>query len=144
MQINLFPDLSLLAVLTIFWLNYLIVKRYFFKPINEVLEAREAETKTAEKIYEESLARFNEATSRMEEQLHAAKRDAMQLRERFRTEAGGVRNQMISKTQQEAKGVVAQAEEKLQRDVAEVREKIKRESENLARLAVEKILGRAV
>ena len=144
MQINLFPDLSLLAVLVIFWLNYLVVKRYFFKPVNEILVARETETKTAAKLYEESLARFNDATARMEAELHATKRDAMQVRERFRAEAAGVRVQMLAKTQGEAKTIVAQGDEKLKRDVAEAREKIKRDSEGLARLAAERILGRAV
>ncbi len=144
MQINLFPDLSLLAVLAIFWLNYLVLKRYFFKPVNEILEARETEQKTAEKIYEEALARYNDATAKIEAELHAAKRDAMQIRERFRADAAGHRTQVLGRTQTEAKGFVAKAEEKLKKDIAEVREKIKSESENLARLAAERILGRAV
>jgi F-type H+-transporting ATPase subunit b len=144
MQINLFPDLSLLAVLVIFWVNYLVVKRYFFKPVNEILEARETETKTAETLYQESLARFNEATEKMEAELHATKREAMQVREKFRAEAAAVRAQMLIKTQTEAKGFVGQAEEKMKREIVAARETIKRESENLARLAAERILGRAV
>jgi F-type H+-transporting ATPase subunit b len=144
MQINLFPDLSLLAVLVIFWLNYLVVKRYLFKPVNEILEGREAETRTAETLYQESLERHNEATARMEAELHSAKRDAAQVREHFRAEAAAHRTKVLIATQTRAKGFVSEAESKLQREVVEAREKIKGDSETLARLAAERILGRAV
>ena len=144
MQINLVPDPSLLAIVVILFRNYLVVRRFFLKPINDIMEARETESATAERLYEESLARFNEATSRMEEQLHAAKRDAAQVRERFRAEAAAHRAATVERTQGEAKGIVAAADKTLTGDVAEAREKIKRDSESLARLAAERILGRAV
>lgn len=144
MQIDLAPDPSLLAIMAIFLLNCLVVSRFFLKPINQLLDARERETRTADQLYEESLARFNEATSAMEEQLHAAKRDASQVRDRFRADAAARRAQLIERTQGEAKSAIAQAEEKMQRDVGEARETIKRQSEELARFAAERILGRPV
>lgn len=144
MQIHLAPDYSLLAILVIFLLNCLVVRKFFLRPINDVLEARETETRTAERLYEESLARFNEATAKMEVQLHTAKREAAQVRDRFRSEAGAHRQQVVERTAGEAKQMIGEAEEKLARDVREAREKISRESEALARLAAERILGRAV
>ena len=144
MQINLVPDPSLLAIVVIFFLNYLVVRRFFLQPINDIMEARATETETAERLYEDSLSRFNEATAQMEEQIHAAKREAMQTRERFRAEASAHRAATVERTQAEAKGIVAAADKTLTGDVAEAREKIKRESESLARLAAERILGRAV
>ncbi len=144
MQINLTPDLSLLAIVVIFFLNYLVVRRFFFKPLTEIIEARETEVTTAERLYDESMARLNEATTKMETQLHGAKRDAAQVRERFRGEAAAIRAQAVEKTQGEAKKIVAEADVRLSADVKEARDKIGRESESLARVAVERILGRAV
>jgi len=144
MQINLTPDPSLLAIMVIFIINYLIVRAFFLKPINTVLEARETETRSAEKLFEESLARFKDATERMETQLHAAKREAAQLRDRFRGEAGTQRQQMIERTSGDAKQIVAEADSKLTQEVAIARQKIVTDSESLARLAAERILGRAV
>lgn len=144
MQINLAPDLSLLAILVIFLLNYLVVRKFFLRPINDVLEAREAETKSAEKIYTDALARFDEATAQTEAQLHAAKRDAAKVRDRFRAEAAAHRQQVLDRTQGEARQIVTQADEKLSHDVDTARTKIATESESLARLAAERILGRAV
>jgi F-type H+-transporting ATPase subunit b len=144
MQINLTPDYSLLAIMVIFIINYLVVRTFFLKPVNDVLEARETETKTAEKLYEDAMARFNDATEKMEAQLHSAKREAAQVRDRFRGEAASQRQQMIDRTSGEAKQIVAEADEKLTGDVKVARDTIVRDSESLARLAAERILGRAV
>jgi len=144
MQISLAPDLSLLAIMVIFWLNYIVVRKFFLQPINSVMEAREHDSKTAEEVYEQSLGRFNDATSKMEAQLHAARREASQLREKFRAEAAERRNAMIEKTSTEAKATVADAEASLQKDIEVARTRIKTDSESLARIAAERILGRAV
>lgn len=80
----------------------------------------------------------------MEGQLHTAKKDAAQVRDRFRGEAAAVRNQAIERTQSEAKKIVAEAEQKVTSDVKAARQKIVGESESLARLAAERILGRPV
>jgi F-type H+-transporting ATPase subunit b len=144
MQINLTPDPSLLVIMVIFILNYLIVRRFFLQPVNAVLEAREHETRSADELYEQSMARFNEATTKMEAQLHAARREAAGVREKFRGEAGAHRQIVVDRTATEAKQLVGEADERLQRDVVAARETIVRESENLARLAAERILGRPV
>jgi F-type H+-transporting ATPase subunit b len=144
MQINLTPDLSLLAIMVIFIINYMVVRKFFLQPVNTVLEARETESRTAEKLYEDALARFSEATAQTEAQLHTAKREAAQLRDRFRGEASAYRQQVVDKTNAEARQIIGEADESLGRDVAVAREQIVRESESLARLAAERILGRAV
>lgn len=144
MQINLTPDYSLLAILVIFIINYLVVRAFFLKPINTVLEERETDTKSAEKLYEDALARLSDATAQMEAQLHSAKREASQLRDKFRGEAAAQRQQMIDRTQGEAKQIVGEADAKLTTDVAAARETIVRNSDELARLAATRILGRAV
>jgi F0F1-type ATP synthase membrane subunit b/b' len=144
MQIDLAPDPSLLAIMVIFILNYLVVRKYFLQPVNQVLEARESETRTAEALYEDALARFNEAAAQMESQLHLAKREASQLRDRYRGEAASHRQQMIETTNEQARGVIGEAEAKLDREVETAKQQIVREADALARLAAERILGRAV
>ena len=144
MQINLAPDLSLLAIMVIFILNYLVVRKFFLRPINEVLDARESETKSAESLYEQALARLNEATAQTEAQLQTAKREASQLRDARRAEAAAYRQELVEKTNGEARQIIGEADTRLGRDVAVARESIARDSEALARLAAERILGRAV
>ena len=144
MQINLMPDLSLLVVMAIFIAEYFVVKHFFLKPINDVLESRETESRTTQEIYEQALARFQEATAQIEQRLHEAKRDAAQVRERFRGEAGQHRSTLIERTTVEAKKLVDDAEASLKRTVSEARNKLVRDAESLARFAAERILGRSV
>jgi F-type H+-transporting ATPase subunit b len=144
MQINLAPDWSLPVIMVLFFLNYLIVRKFFLKPINDVLDARETETKTADRLHEEALARFTAATAEIEARLHSAKREAAQLREKYRGEAAAQRQTMIEKTSADAKAIVSDADQHLSGDVQTARETIVRESESLAREAAERILGRTV
>lgn len=138
------PDFSLLAIMVIFIMTYMVVRKFFLEPINNVLEAREHETKTAEQIFEEAMARFSEATAQIEERLHLAKRDAAQRRDQLRGEASARRTTMIEQTSGEAKKLVSEAQAKLTQEVQVAREKIVTESESLARMAAERILGRSV
>lgn len=144
MQINLMPDVSLLAIMAIFIVNYLVVRKFFLRPVNEILEARETETRSADEMYENALARFNEAAAQMETQLHIAKREAAQVRDTARGEAGAYRQQLVDRTQAEGKKIVGEADERLSRDVVEARSRIASEADELARIAVQRILGRAV
>ncbi|HEY2094386.1 MAG TPA: hypothetical protein VGJ81_21175 [Thermoanaerobaculia bacterium] len=144
MQINLFPDRSLFAVMAIFILNYLVVRKFFLQPINRVMEEREHETKSADELYEQAMARFNEATANVEERLHVAKRDAANVREKFRDDASAHRASVVEKTRGEADKFLSEADAKLKDDVTTARERIVTESEALARVAAERILGRAV
>src|SRR6266508_5701509 len=144
MQINLMPDLSLLAVMVIFIAEYFVVTRFFLRPINNVLEARETEARTAQEMYEQSLGRFNEAVRQIEERLHETRRHASDLREKFRAEAGTHRASLVERTTAEDRKLVAEADERLRRDVTEARTKLVRDAESLARFAAERILGRPV
>ena len=144
MQINLMPDVSLLAIMAIFIVNYLVVRKFFLQPVNEILEARETETRSADELYESALARFNEAAAQMEMQLHTAKREAAQVRDKARGEAAAYRQQLVDRTQAEGKKIVGEADERLSGDVAEARSRIASEADELARIAVQRILGRAV
>jgi F-type H+-transporting ATPase subunit b len=144
MQIHLAPDPSLLAIMVIFILNYLVVRKFFLRPISEILDSRETETRTAETLYEDALARFNEAAAQMEGQLHLAKRDAAQLRDQYRGEAATYRQSVLDRTNGDARQILNEADAKLTSDVAVAKRTIVQESERLARMAAERLLGRAV
>ena len=144
MQISLFPDRSLFAVMVIFIINYFVVRKFFLKPINDVLEAREHETKTSDELYSKAMERFNEATSHVESKLHEAKRDAAGVREKFRGEAATHRVGLVERTTTEARRMIDEADTKLKADLIAARDRIVKESEALARTAAERILGRSI
>ena len=144
MQINLNPDWSLPVIAVIFTINYLVVRRFFFKPVNEVLLARESEVREAERRYNDSLAQFDAAAREMENQVMQAKKEGSKIREGLRAEAVQHRTGVVERTRGEADRIVGEAARSLKNDVATAREKIVTESDVLARLAAEKIVGRRI
>jgi len=144
MQINLTPDWSLPVIVVIFMINYLVVRRFFFKPVNEVLLVREREVREAERRYNDSLAQFDAAAREMENQVMQAKKEGSKIREGLRAEAVQHRMGVVERTRGEAGRIVGEAARSLNSDVATAREKIVSESDALARLAAEKIVGRKI
>lgn len=144
MQINLTPDWSLPVIVVIFTINYLVVRRFFFKPVNEVLLARESEVREAERRYNDSLAQFDAAAREMENQVMQAKKEGSKIREGLRAEAVQHRTGVVERTRGEADRIVGEAARSLKNDIATAREKIVTESDALARLAAEKIVGRKI
>lgn len=142
MQIDLSPDWSLLAILAIFIANYFVVRAFFLRPVDRLLTERKQEIQSSEALYEESLARFHEATSEMEARLAEARKRGADVREARRTEAAAERAKLLGATRGDAEQMAARAEAELRTETTTAREKIVRESEALARLAAEKILGR--
>jgi len=144
MLIELSPDLSLLVIMAIFIAQYFVVRKFFLEPLNNVMTERQSEITTAAARHEDALARFNEATSEMEAKVGEAKKQGGAIREGLRAEATASRNATLAKTREEAEGIVSKADAELEASVAAARQKIENESESLARLAAERILGRAL
>ncbi len=144
MLIELSPDPSLLVIMAIFIAQYFVVKKFFLEPLINVMTERQSEITSAAARHEEALARFSEATEEMEEKIGEAKKEGAAIRETLRAEATASRSDTVATTRQEAEGIVAKAESELNAAVAAARQKIENESEALARLAAERILGRAL
>lgn len=144
MLIELSPDLSLLVIMAIFIAEYFVVRRFFLEPLNNVMTARQSEITTAAARYEEALARFSEATSELEAKVGEAKKQGASIREDLRAEATTSRNATVARTRDEADAIVSKADAELGAAVVAARAQIETESESLARLAAERILGRAL
>jgi F-type H+-transporting ATPase subunit b len=141
---SIFPDFTLLIIVVLFFINYLIVRTFLLGPINRILTEREAEIGSAQKQYEEALGKFNEATSDIELRLHQARREASNVRESRRVAAVTHRQQLIERTRGDAEKIVVGATSSLKKDVATARETIVRDAEAMARMAVERIIGRKI
>lgn len=142
MQINLTPDWSLLAIMAIFIANYFVVRHFFLRPVNRLLTERKHEVQSAEALYEESMERFAEATSEMEARLAEARKKGAEVREARRAEAAAQRSKLLETTRRDTEQLTSQAEAELRAETMTARERLLRDSEALARLAAEKILGR--
>lgn len=144
MLIDLTFDLSLPVIMAIFIAQYFVVRKFFLEPLNNVMTTRQTEITSAAARHEEALARFNQATSDMEEKLAEARKKGSAIREALRAEAIESRNTAVAKTRDDADGIVRVAGAELEAAVVSARRRIETESESLARLAAERILGRTL
>ncbi len=144
MLIDLAPDRSLIAIMVIFIAEYFVVRRFFLEPLTRVMSERENEVRTAAVRHEEALARLNEATREMEAKLGEAKKQGALIREGLRVEAGKFRAETVDRTRQEADRIVADADVELGKSVVAARQTIEQQTDSLARMAAERILGRAL
>lgn len=142
--INLTPDKSLIAIMVIFFLEYLVLRKFFFQPLNKVMTDREKDVRDAAARHEDALTRFNEATREMEARIVQAKKQGSEFREALKTEAARQRAAAVEKTRKDAETIVASASAELASAVTAARQKIDGEVGALARLAVERIVGRAL
>jgi F0F1-type ATP synthase membrane subunit b/b' len=142
--INLTPDKSLIAIMVIFFLEYLVLRKFFFQPVNRVMTEREQDVRNAATRHEDALARFNEATREMEARVVQAKKQGSEFREALKAEAAKHRADAVEKTRKDAADIVGRASAELASAVTTARQKIEGDVSALARLAVERIVGRAL
>ncbi|MFA6957654.1 MAG: ATP synthase F0 subunit B [Thermoanaerobaculia bacterium] len=142
--LNLTPDKSLIAIMVIFFLEYLVLRKFFFQPVNRVMTEREQDVRNAATRHEDALARFNEATREMEARVVQAKKQGSEFREALKAEAAKHRADSVEKTRKDAAAIVGSASAELASAVATARQKIDGDVSALARLAVERIVGRAL
>lgn len=140
--IDLTPDKSLIAIMVIFVLEYLVLRRFFFQPLNRVMTEREKDVRDAAVRHEDALARFNEATREMEARIAQAKRRGSEFRESLKADAAKQRAEAVEATRKEASSIVGSASAELTSAVTAARQKIDGDISALARLAVERIVGR--
>jgi F0F1-type ATP synthase membrane subunit b/b' len=105
---------------------------------------REKDVRDAASRHEDALARFNEATREMEARIVQAKKQGSEFRETLKAEAAKQRAETVEKTRKDADAIVGSASAELASAVTAARQKIDGEVGALARLAVERIVGRAL
>ncbi len=136
------PDVTLLYVIVAFLIAYAILKKFLFLPLSAILEAREAEEKTAAKVHAESLQGLANAIGHIEQELARARREALKEREAMRSEGRAHLEKKLGEAHTAATAT-------LERASAEIAEQAKSSSDELpgriqllARTLVEKVLGR--
>lgn len=136
------PDYTLLVMIAIFLLTYAVVKRWLVDPINGVLEWRAAQVHEADSKYEDAMATLHESSSESEAKLQSARREAAEVRDRYRGEATREREEKMSAVRADAEKQIAQASEELDREVGQIRGAIETDAEKLAEEMAERVLGR--
>ena len=138
------PNVSLVFVMVCFWVTLWLVHRFLIQPTNKVLEERNSRIDTAQQQWTEKNQAFLSATSRLEEELAAAAKEASRVRESYRDRAQAEWQSRLEEARQRADGELQGAVEGIEKDAAAARAELRDLAGRLAGELATKVLGREV
>lgn len=136
------PDVTLLYVIFAFLVSYAILKRFLFRPLSAILEARETEEKTAAKLHAESLEAMERTIAEAEARLSLARRDALKDRETLRGQGRERWEKALAEARTAATGSIEQASAEIGEEARRGAAELPGRAAALARTLAEKVLGR--
>src|SRR5687767_12858571 len=136
------PDVTALYVVLAFIVSYVMMKRFLFRPLGAILEAREQEESAAAKIHAESRRELEHAIAQGEEKLAAARREALKAREALRAEGLARFEQELARARQGATSSVEAATRAIDTDASLAATELGKRAPALAVELAERILGR--
>jgi F-type H+-transporting ATPase subunit b len=136
------PNVTSLYVFLAFGISYWILKKYLFVPLSAILEAREGEEREAQKAHDESLQNLHRAVAAGDEQLSAARREALKTREALRAQGMSVFERELERAQAIAAEAIARGSEEIAEEAQRASQELPARARGLARELAEKVLGR--
>lgn len=133
---------SLLVMMAIFWVTYLILRVFFFKPMMALLEERRSRIETAQAAFEGATTESDETMEQERARLSEARSQAMASRDNERREAQARRHEQLNQVKAEVLETLAVAASDLEASVARERESLDQRATEIADRIAEKLLGR--
>ena len=133
---------SLLVMMAIFWVTYLILRVFFFKPIMALLDERKSRIETAQAAFDGATRETDETVEQERARLSEARSQAMASRDKERREAQARRHEQLNQVKAEVQETLARAAADLEATVARERENLDQRATEIADRMAEKLLGR--
>jgi len=138
------PDITFVYVVVAFIASLFILKRYLFVPLSAILEEREREAASAEKVHADSLLEMQKAITRAEAELAKARGEALAVREKLRGEGHAQWERRLAEAQAASGAALDRATEEIGSAATKSAAELPRSARELARSLAEKILGRKI
>lgn len=135
---------ALLIQLVTFVLAFLVLKRFAFKPIMKVLDARRATIESGVKLGEQMQKERAAAAAMVAEQLRAARTQADAVLAAAEEAAQETTRQAEAKAREKAEAILTEATERTLQDMARARKRLEGELVGLVSDATEAIIGEKV
>jgi F-type H+-transporting ATPase subunit b len=143
-SIQLVPDGTLLLHILIILVMVYVLNATLFKPINQILEAREKRTRGRLTEAEEILRNVSEKLSEYERTLRQARGEAYSLAEHERAGAIQQRQLKVNEMRQQLSESIAKEKESIQGQAEEARALLDVESRRIAREIGSRVLSRPI
>ncbi|MBR5371098.1 MAG: F0F1 ATP synthase subunit B [Oscillospiraceae bacterium] len=123
---------------------FLGIRHFLFKPVNNVLEARQAEVDKSIKAAEEAKANAEAAEQEYREKLTAAKEEAQTMLRNATRKAQQREEEIIASAKAEAAGIMKQNQAELEREKRSAERALRSEVSGLALMVAEKVVEREI
>jgi len=138
------PDLSLFAIMVVFWATYLVLRAFVFTPLGKILGEREATVSSSTASLEAAASREKEMLAAVELKLTEARRGAMAARDAARQTAAAGRQAVLDASRESSRAAAAEFQKKLEGEAALVREELRKGAQAVASEIAQAALGRKV
>ena len=136
------PDLSVVWVIVFVLTLSVILDRLLLRPTTRVMQEREGAIRSARELAEASRARAQAAADEFEAKTRAARVDVYRQMEEKRRAALERRASLVADTRREVEQSLRDAAQRVQKQAAAARAQLERDSDTLATIIVERVLGR--
>ena len=127
-------------------LNFLVLvfllNVVLFRPIRKIIQARQARLASFEEDITGLADNQQGILGRVDEQLTAARREGLGLREGLRQEGSQAENSLLEQVKKEVDAQWTKVEAKIKKDVGKAREALSAQAQDFAMALATKILGR--
>jgi F-type H+-transporting ATPase subunit b len=136
------PDLSVAWVIAFVLLLSVLLDRLLLRPVTRVMSQREGAIRSARELAEASRARAHMAADELEAKTRAARAEVYRQMEEKRRAALEGRAEIVADTRREVERSLADAILRLRAQATAARAQLERDSDALATIIVERVLGR--
>ena len=136
------PNLSVIWVIFFVLLLTFLMNQLLFKPLVRVMTARQSAVKSARTLADKAAADATKATEAFDEKTRAARQELAGQMEEARRAAEAERARLLEDAHAQAHGTIAEATRQLTADAADAKQRIDRDSTELAHAIADRVLGR--
>jgi F-type H+-transporting ATPase subunit b len=136
------PDLSVVWVIFFLLVLTVILDRFLFRPVQRVIQQREAAARSARELADRSAREAAAATAEFEAKTAVARAEVYRQMDDVLRAARQARTDLLAETRAQTQQEIAAASAQLQAEADEARRRLRADAEALGAAAAERILGR--
>ena len=134
-------DRSVLLQIVVFTVLIVVLKPLLFDPVLKVFALREERTEGARATARELQEKAGELLRRYEKELERVQQVAAEERELLRTETGKLEAEILREAREVTTRIVEDGRRKIESEVNSIRVAVGMESEKVAQMIVERVIG---
>lgn len=133
-------DGSVLVVFLLLLILVFVLSKLFFNPLRKVMDERKAKLKTNRDAAAKAIEEYEKSVRDIEESLHAARSNAMAVRDEFEQQALKEKDKMLKDVSQECRDQVNKARAEMEKQIQGLKKDLEKESQKLAKEIEKKLL----